>query len=85
MPVAEPTPARREANAASEAAPAAEPAPAQTASAEPAGAGSARIQLAAVKSEAALAQKEWVRLQKANPDVLGPPHAACREVQQIGD
>jgi cell division septation protein DedD len=49
-----------------EVAPAAEPAPA----AAPTTGGSARIQLAAVKSEAA-AQKEWARIQKANPDLLG--------------
>lgn len=55
---------------AAEAAPAAEPAPAQTAAVQPAAGGSARIQLAAVKTEAA-AQKEWVRIQKAHPDVLG--------------
>jgi cell division septation protein DedD len=45
-------------------------APAQTATVQPAAGGSARIQLAAVKTEAA-AQKEWVRLQKMHPDVLG--------------
>ncbi|WP_374383677.1 SPOR domain-containing protein [Dongia sp.] len=50
---------------------AAEPAAAEAApAAAPAATGSARIQLAAVKSEAA-AQKEWARLQKANPDLLG--------------
>lgn len=51
----------------------AQTAAADTAPAEPAPAatgGSARIQLAAVKSEAA-AQKEWARIQKANPDLLG--------------
>jgi cell division septation protein DedD len=37
---------------------------------EPAAAGSARIQLAAVKSEAD-AKKEWARIQKAHPDLLG--------------
>ncbi len=52
------------AEAAPAAAPAAEPA------AAPADAGSIRIQLAAVKSESAAA-KEWARLQKASPDVLG--------------
>jgi len=62
--------------AAADATPAAEPAlaaetPAQTAPVEPAAGGSARIQLAAVKTEAA-AQKEWGRLQKMHPDVLGP-------------
>jgi cell division septation protein DedD len=62
---AAPVPATEEPaqTAAAEAAPAAEPAPAATG-------GSARIQLAAVKSEAA-AQKEWARIQKANPDLLG--------------
>lgn len=59
---------------AADAAPA-EPAPAEAApaaapAAEPAATGSARIQLAAVKSETA-AQKEWARIQKANPDLLG--------------
>lgn len=52
------------------AAPATEAAPAQTASVQPAAGGSARVQLAAVKTEAA-AQKEWARIQKAHPDVLG--------------
>jgi hypothetical protein len=61
--------------AAAEATPTTEPAPeaaapAQTATAQPAASGSARIQLAAVKTEAA-AQKEWLRLQKMHPDVLG--------------
>jgi cell division septation protein DedD len=37
---------------------------------EPAVGGSTRVQLAAVKTEAA-AQKEWLRLQKAHPAVLG--------------
>jgi cell division septation protein DedD len=62
---AAPVPAAEEPaqTAAAEATPAAEPAPAATG-------GSARIQLAAVKSEAA-AQKEWARIQKANPDLLG--------------
>lgn len=67
VPAEEPTQtATAETPAPAEAAPAAEPAPA----AAPATGGSARIQLAAVKSEAA-AQKEWARLQKANPDLLG--------------
>lgn len=52
------------------AAPAAETAPVQTATAQPTTAGSTRIQLAAVKTEAA-AQKEWARLQKAYPELLG--------------
>lgn len=74
-----------EPSATSEAAPAAPEVPAQAASAqvEPSqiasaptataptvGKGSARIQLAAVRTEAA-ARKEWKRLQKANPDLLG--------------
>ncbi len=53
--------------------PAAEPAPTQEAAIAPAPApagGNARIQLAAVKSEDA-AQKEWAKLQKAFPDLLG--------------
>ena len=48
----------------------AEAAPASAPAEQPAATGGARIQLAAVKSEAA-AQKEWARLQKANPDLLG--------------
>lgn len=64
--------ATSEAAPAEAAAPAAEAAPTQTATAEPAAVtGSTRIQLAAVKTEAA-AQKEWARIQKAHPDVLGP-------------
>lgn len=66
VPAEEPTQTAATAPATSEAAPAAETTPA----AAPAAGGSARIQLAAVKSEAA-AQKEWARLQKANPDLLG--------------
>nr|WP_298684447.1 SPOR domain-containing protein [uncultured Dongia sp.] len=66
----ETTPATADATTTAEAAPTAA-APAQTATAEPATGGSARIQLAAVKTEAA-AQKEWARLQKMHPDVLGP-------------
>ncbi|MDY0870299.1 SPOR domain-containing protein [Dongia rigui] len=64
VPAEEPTQTAAAEAAPVEAAPAAEAAPA------PATSGSARIQLAAVKSEAA-AQKEWTRLQKANPDLLG--------------
>ena len=62
-PMAETTPAEVDA-------PAADAAPVQTATAEPAIGGSVRIQLAAVKTEAA-ARKEWARLQKAHPDILG--------------
>lgn len=71
---AEAAPATDTQTAAADAAPAeqapAEAAPAAAPAAEPAVTGSARIQLAAVKSEAA-AQKEWARIQKANPDLLG--------------
>lgn len=70
---AAPVPAESQ-TAAADATPAAsEAAPAETAAAptaQPAAAGAARIQLAAVKSKAA-AQKEWVRIQKAHPDLLG--------------
>ncbi|WP_374308898.1 SPOR domain-containing protein [Dongia sp.] len=71
---AEGAPAADTQTAAAEAAPAeqapAEAAPAAAPAAEPTVTGSARIQLAAVKSEAA-AQKEWARIQKANPELLG--------------
>lgn len=74
-PAAEAAPAQPEPAAAEPAAPVAtqeanvapEPAPAPAA---PAATGGSRIQLAAVKSEAA-AEKEWAKLQKAYPDLLG--------------
>jgi hypothetical protein len=51
-------------------APAAEPTATQQASVAPSATGNARIQLAAVKSEAA-AKTEWAKMQKAHPDLLG--------------
>ncbi|MGH6894839.1 MAG: SPOR domain-containing protein [Dongiaceae bacterium] len=61
-----------------------EPTATQEAAVTPAPTGNARVQLAASKSEAAV-QKEWVRLRKAHPDLLGGLSLTIQRVDKGAD
>ncbi|HEY4164650.1 MAG TPA: SPOR domain-containing protein [Dongiaceae bacterium] len=62
---------------------AAAPATAPTTAPKPVSTGSARVQLAAVRSEAA-AKTQWAKLQKAHPDLLGALSLNIQKVDRSG-
>ncbi len=79
----EPAPAAAAPKAAEPTQTAAAPAAATKPSVAPTAGGNARIQLAAVKSEA-LANAQWAKLQKAHPDLLGALTLNIQKVDKSG-